>query len=211
MAQVGQISNYSQLKIAVADFLDRNDLETVIPLFIDMAESEFSDKLRHHNMVKKVQTSVPADVGSIELPTDWLELRNVEVDDIQLVYQSPDQLDLRRNADPDETGQPCYFAFYGNTLEVWPVPTEAYVAEVDYYQKIPRLRSQQSGTNWLLDDHEMLYLYSAMAQAEVYLKFDERVRTWGPKAMELLASLQVSSERAMTMGSRLTRSPAVVI
>ncbi|MGA0985124.1 MAG: phage adaptor protein, partial [Burkholderiaceae bacterium] len=44
------IANYSQLKTAVADFLNRDDLTSVVPTFISLAEADMQRKVRHWRM-----------------------------------------------------------------------------------------------------------------------------------------------------------------
>ena len=42
------LTNYSELKSSIADFLNRDDLTSVIPTFISLAEAQFARDLRHY-------------------------------------------------------------------------------------------------------------------------------------------------------------------
>ena len=41
------ITTYAELKTAIANWLNREDLTSVIPDFISLAEADFNRKLRH--------------------------------------------------------------------------------------------------------------------------------------------------------------------
>lgn len=202
---VGSIKTYAELKTAIADWLDRSDQDVVIPAFIYLAERDMEQKLRHHKMVIKSYSSVAENDGVIALPPDWLEARNLEVNDCQITYQSPDVIDMYRDTNPDATGDPEVYSFYGSNIEVWPVPTEDYTIEMDYYQKIPPLEDSVDGTNWLLGDSPSAYLYGSLIHSAPYLRDDSRIALWDKMYKDALTTLQGGSERAMTHGSRITR------
>ena len=206
---VSQIKTFSELKTAVADWLDRNDQDLVIPTFIQLAEKDMEQKLRHHQMVVKSYSSVDANDGVITLPSDWLEARNLEIDDIQITYQSPDVLDMFRNTDDGTYTVPRFYSYYGPNLEIWPVPEEDYTIEMDYYQMIPPLADSVNGTNWLLGVSPNVYLYGSLVHSAPYLRDDPRVALWDKMYESALQMLQGGSERAMTSGSRLSRQPNV--
>lgn len=203
------IATYAELKSAIADWLDRSDQDAVIPSWIFLAEKDMEQKLRHHKMVIKSYATGAANDGVIALPSDWLEARNIEVDNKQITYQSPDVLDKLRDMNPTSTGQPLYFSFYDSNIEIWPVPTEDYQIEMDYYQKIPDLADQQTGTNWLLEDAPAAYLYGSLLHSALYLRDDERAPAWDKLFQDALKTIQGGSDRATTRGSRLTRKASV--
>ena len=47
------ITTYSELKDAVGDWLNRDDLTSVIPNFIALAEAQFNRTIRHRKMVTR--------------------------------------------------------------------------------------------------------------------------------------------------------------
>ena len=49
---------YSELKSAIADFLNRQDLTSVIPTFIKFTEADINRKLRHRRMVEIEETDI---------------------------------------------------------------------------------------------------------------------------------------------------------
>ena len=47
------ITNYTQLKTAIANWLDRDDLTSKIPDFIFLAEKQIERQVRHYKMVER--------------------------------------------------------------------------------------------------------------------------------------------------------------
>ena len=47
------ITTYTELKAAIADWLLRDDLTSVIPTFISLAESQFQREIRDYRMMKR--------------------------------------------------------------------------------------------------------------------------------------------------------------
>lgn len=52
------LSTFSGLKAAVADYLNRDDLTSVIPGFIALAEAKFNRKLRARQMIKRATATI---------------------------------------------------------------------------------------------------------------------------------------------------------
>ena len=44
------ITTYAELKTAIADFLNRDDLSSVVDTFIDLAEARIQREIRHYKM-----------------------------------------------------------------------------------------------------------------------------------------------------------------
>ena len=68
---------YSELKTAVANYLNRSDLDSMMDTFIQQTEAELNRKLRTKDMIKRATAT--ADAQYLTLPTDWLEAINVEI------------------------------------------------------------------------------------------------------------------------------------
>ena len=47
------ITTYTELKAAIADFLNRDDLSAVVPTFISLAEADIQRRVRHWRMEKR--------------------------------------------------------------------------------------------------------------------------------------------------------------
>ena len=52
------LTNYAELKSSIADFLNRDDLTSVIPTFISLAEAQFARDLRHYKMENRATGTI---------------------------------------------------------------------------------------------------------------------------------------------------------
>ena len=69
------LTNYTELKASLANWLNRSDLTTEIADdFIKLAEADFNSKLRVRAMIAQVNITVDAETEA--LPTDFLQIRN---------------------------------------------------------------------------------------------------------------------------------------
>ena len=64
------LTNFSELKSSIADFLNRDDLTSVIPTFISLAEAQFARDLRHYKMENRATGTI--DSQYMTKPSDWL-------------------------------------------------------------------------------------------------------------------------------------------
>ena len=87
-------------------------------------------------------------------------------------------------------------------VELLPAPTGDTDVVLTYYQKIPALSDTQT-TNWLLTKSPDLYLYSTLLEAAPYLRDDDRMAMWGTARNQVLAAMQLESERAMRPTTQL--------
>ena len=196
------ISTYSELKTAVADWLNRADLTAAIPNFIQLAEAKFNRELRTRQQVKRAYATLSGQY--IQIPTDWLEAINLQLNVTPvrvLDFVTLDQADRIRANRYGETNADAY-TIVGEQLEV--VPPVGANTEIDmtYYMKIPAL-SDGNPTNWLLTAWPNLYVYATLVHAAPYLREDERVALWKGMADQLLEEIRLSDERAKHSGGPL--------
>ena len=197
---------YDELKTEIANFLNRSDLTSQMDFFIDQTEAEFNRRLRVTDMVKRTVAS--ADAQYLTLPTDWLEVINVEITTNAfrpLFQMSIESLDVYRKSINDTTGQPVYFAIVDNTLELCPTPDSARDLQLTYYAKITAL-SDSDTTNFLSNNSPDVYLYGCLKNASVYLMEDERALMFHAAFEKGLEELRMQSERAeFAKGSLIPR------
>ena len=191
------LSTYSDLKTAITDWLGFDELVPRVPDFVSLAEANFDRVIRAKEQVTRATTS--ATTQYVSLPTDYLELDNVQINTSpvkrleQVSLSKADDLKRTNNA----TGEPIYFSIQGNTLELIPTPSSSTTLEIVYYAKLEKLTASNT-TNWLLSGHPDIYLYGTLLQAEPFLGNDERVTTWGTLLSKGLEELRVSDEKAQT-------------
>jgi hypothetical protein len=71
------ITTYDELKSSIADFLNRDDLTSVIPTFISLAETDMNRKVRHWRMEDRAVALL--DTRYTALPTDFIEAQRVMI------------------------------------------------------------------------------------------------------------------------------------
>jgi len=191
------VTNYGELKSTISDFLNRSDLTSVIPTFIDFAEAEFNRNLRVRQMV--VRAEAPIDTRFSAVPADFIEAKDlviVSTDPIQpLEFITQQEMAQLRSTEYQSASKPLNFTVVGDEFEVMPTPDQVYSLEMSYYAKITPLTTD-SQTNWLLTDYPDLYLYTSLMHSAPYLKDDERITVWAQlaaKAREELLARDASS------------------
>jgi len=193
--------NYTDLKSSVADFLNREDLTSVIPTFIQLCEADLNRSVRHRSML--VRATAALDTHFTTLPDDYLEAKNIQLNTspvTSLKYVTMEHADLLRQS--YTSGKPKYYTLVGDTIEVVPPPDAEYTVELVYYGAIPSL-SDSNVSNWLLTTYPDVYLYGTLMQSAPYLKDDERIPVWGQLYRQFISDLNASSDRAEVSGAHL--------
>lgn len=196
--------NYSELKQAVEDWLNKPEIVEAVPTFVTLAEARFNRELRLNAMLAR-QTAT-ATTGYVELPSDWLQHSSIVVTSpsnilSSLVYISPDEYyDISKNG---ATGTPRYYTIINSDIVLYPAPTSATAMEITYYKKIPAL-SASTPSNWLLDRSPDLYLYATLLAAEPYLQNDARAAMWSGTVSQIMEAMRMESERASRPSGALT-------
>ena len=195
------ITNYTELKSAVADFLNRDDLTSVIPTFISLAEAQMQRVIRHHKMMQRSEAEI--DTRYFALPSDWAETVRFHVigdRTYRLELTSLDDMLQLRQANGNPTGIPTHFAHVGEQLEVYPTPSGTFDVELLYFKDIPAL-SDSNTTNWLLTDYPDVYLYGALMQSAPYLDDDQRMQVWSTLYGNAVQSINQESKKSRYSGA----------
>jgi len=199
------LANYTDLKAAVSDWINRQDLVSQIPDFITMAEARFNRDIRHNAMMKRETTVATSDY--VTLPSDWLEHVSITVSGDSsvsnpLTYLANDE--FYRVKLQGLTGAFRYYTIQENNILLLPAMSSGSTTlEILYYAKIPAL-SASNATNWLLTRAPDLYLYGSLLGAEAFLQNDERLPLWSAAMKDVMDSLKMESERAKRPQGNLT-------
>lgn len=198
------ITNYSDLKTTVANYLARTDLTAQIPDFIQLAEVRLRRDLRIRQMLRSVQTIMTGGDATVSIPSDFLELRDLFVNtnpirDLQ--YLTPSL--LSRNGRVTESGLPVFYSIIGSDFKFAPIPDSNYTLEMLYYSA-PTLLSDLNTSNTFLANAPDLLLYGALIEAEPYLMNDARIQLWAGMYDRGLSALNASDDRSESSGVPLT-------
>jgi len=207
------ISTKAELQTAVANWLNRSDLTDRIPEFISLAESQLNRLLRTREML--VRSTASASGQYVSLPTDFLEMSNIELTSTtppkRLVYITSDRSDDYREKQNNKTGTPSYYTIEGTSIQLLPTPDATYTIQLNYFQDIPAMSSlADSGNNWLLASHPDIYLYGTLLQSAPYLMDPQSIGTWGTMYAQSIQELQTSDESSRYSGGTLNMRPKYV-
>lgn len=206
--------NYPELITLIASYLERdlegNDSDLLGPIksFIATTESKLNRELRTGKMGGRAYTPLVTDQPWYEFPEDYLACRAIKVHDLPLEYYTPQQMTKFVYSGP--SGPARYYTIEANQFRIHPVASKSSQTgeesniEITYYQRIPAL-SDTNPTNWVLLNHFDLYNYGALAEAERYLKNDERVNMWKNEFTQALAEVDRADKR-----DRWTGTPAQI-
>ena len=193
-------ATYSDLKTSIAGYLARSDLTSQIPDFITFAENRLRRELRIRQMLKSVTTATVSGDSTVELPSDFIEIRDFVAltNPIQpLSYSSPSALSNDPRA--SEVGVPKSYTILANDFLLSPPPDGVYTLRMLYYAAPPYL-SSSNATNVFLTTAPDALLYAALIEAEPYLFNDARINTWGTMYDRAISSLTKSDEEGQYSG-----------
>ena len=91
------ISTYSELKTSIANWLNRDDLTSVIPDFIALNEADMDRRIRHWRMEQRATATI--DTRYTALPSDFMEAVrfHLDVDERPIELATPLFLQKKRN------------------------------------------------------------------------------------------------------------------
>jgi len=193
-------ATYSDLKTSIAGYLARSDLTSQIPDFITFAENRLRRELRIRQMLKSVTTATVSGDSTVELPADFIEIRDfvVMTNPIQpMSYSSPSALSNDPRA--SEVGVPKSYTILANEFLLSPPPDGIYTLRMLYFAA-PAYLSSTNASNVFLNIAPDALLYASLIEAEPYLYNDARINTWGTMYDRAIASLAKSDEQGQYSG-----------
>jgi hypothetical protein len=208
------LDSYDNLKLAVADWLNKTSLTAQIPDFITLAEVRLRRELKDWLRTTLTATNV---TGDYPLPASVLEVKSVSYNDgaagshnFPLDLLSKEMYQNLMDAQSILTslpGQGCYVDTdvlnNTTTLRFWPptgatAPIANLLIEVTGY--LPAL-SASAQTNALLRDAPDLYLFGALAESAPYLQHEERLPTWEARLAAGVKALRAETHRQLYGGA----------
>lgn len=206
------ITTYSELKTAVANWVNRSDLTARIPEFISLAEA----RLGRDGRLREIATLDFAAAEGYALPTSFKAMQDLYHDGAsqygRLILVSPSELSERKLRHGD-TGVPRFFSVIetssGRTLRFAPEPSGTYTLRMVYEAEVDAL-SDSNTSNWLLAAAPDLYLWAALSAAEGYLQEDSRVDLWKREYDQAANEYRKDKDRRQYAGS-LTPRPRYII
>lgn len=166
---------------------DPSDLsDDVIIMFLNMVTGKLNTALnQHHKMRARAVTLVQAYTNLVCLPQDVIQL--IALHQILPNNKLQPYAQTYISGPYQNPGMTYYFIDRGNTIELFPIPTEDINLVMDYYAALPNLTIND--TNWIINFYPDVYLYGAFVEASIWLKDRESIDKWQSEFENRLAKL----------------------
>lgn len=195
------ITSYSELKVAVADWLNRDDLSDArVTDFIQIAENRIFHELRIPPMEKYANITTDSE-GRVALPADFLEAKDVIFNDKAL-----DRISLTEYYSRTATqGTPISFTRETIYLRLWPLPGPGVSGLKMVYYAQPAALSASNASNTVFAMSPELYLYAALIAGGSYIGANaEKIQLWSESFNDTMARLMGHAKVAETAGATPT-------
>jgi hypothetical protein len=198
------LQTYTDLTGAIASWLQRSDLASLLPNFVQLFEACANRRLR----VRQQEATVPLTPtsGVVALPSDYLAWRRLTWTGNprqELGYVEPSWLQA---AYPDApTDIPRVFTIEGGNIRTMPLDPSNTALELVYFQQIPSLAA--NSTNWLMTANPDLYLFGALTEAQAYTVNAETAALWKARRDELFDEIERLSNKTRGPGAIRTMGP----
>jgi len=199
------ITTYAELKTAIGEFLDRDDLTAIIPTFISFAEARIARDLSHWKQEKRVTTDINQRYE--DLPTDWISISQVQHTDGGVISSSSSSEMAGFRAKSITSAKPRNWRLTANQMEFYPAPDAVYNITMLYKARVPALSDTETN-NWLLIYAPDVVMYAALMQSAPYLGDDGRLPVWGGLYQSGVEALNSESDQARVSGPLSMRIPS---
>lgn len=195
------LDTYSNLKTAIANHLDRDDLTSYVDDFIDIAEAKHKRDLRIKEMITREAITINA--RQISLPADFLETINLRILTTPVtVLKSVNYHEMTRQRS-ETTGKPTLFTIT-NEIEFDKSPDSSYSGEIVYWEAQQPL-SDSNTTNSVLTTHPDVYLYGALMASAPFLMDDPRLVVWKALYDEAVQQANALTRKGRVAGPIVSR------
>ena len=191
------ITSYATLSDAIKDYLQRTDLATQVPTFIQLGAEELKRRLRTTTSRQTItiaaeETAWPA--GAIEVRSARL-VTGSGWQDFPLEVVTAERLAEFRAAYSGVADRPRWVCYENNSVWVAPAPDITYNMEVTYYSGSAVTGANATPSDALIAQNPDLYLSASMFQAEVFLENPERQTMWGTLLEKQLNDHRINMDR----------------
>jgi hypothetical protein len=202
--------NYTEIKDTALGYADRADSEVTsrIDLFLKMVESRINRKIESQESVTTVQTALVDNVFEYTLPTDFRELQDIKIVNLDnenysypLTLSTPERITTFRMDGSDQR----LFAIMGNSVQICSNPYDAdlnLVLEITYKQKVPALTSVAT-SNWVSLNHPDVYVFGLLVEINAFIKNADATMMWDQRFNTTLDEIDVQDTRYRWSGPTL--------
>jgi hypothetical protein len=207
--------NYAELSMAISDWLNRDQIDKVLPTIIRFGQRDLEDNLRIRPMEYHPTTAtVSAGEDALALPSDYLEMIYFQLikDNVRYPIVDRDSPLMLYSERPSvtETGVPSKVVRVADEL-VFDVLLDAeHTRDWIYYRRLPVLvAAAPNNTNWWSEQAEKAFLMACLDNASLYVTgISEGDKTkWKDAALTTRADLKLREAREVTGGHVMRSTP----
>ena len=208
-------ANVGELKAAIADWLNREDLTSVIPEFIDLAQIRINKDRRfsgYDSEFAYTQTVIGASqVNPVSTPAPLDEIRTLIVDDKVIPYVTNEAYYKEREDRKYTDGVWTYIEGEPH-LSTWELPTgtstatDSQVVTLLGYDDGNMDTLVDASSGWIMDHIPDAMLYACLTEASIYLRDFEGVQLYQARYDELADKFQKDSRRRAVVGGLSVQS-----
>jgi hypothetical protein len=202
------LDSYSNLKTAVANYLNRTDLTSYLDDFIDLTEARHARELRLRPTIIITTTNATGGNNKIPLPSDYLQFVYIQLNSGNknfIQYMSPNEISRIYNSQGNSG--PIYYTILGDNIMLGPTPSDSSEIEMCYYKKVSPL-STTTPTNEILKNYPDLYLYGCLLEAQPFIMADERLPVWAEMYRTAVQNAEDGDAKEKHSGSPLQMTPS---
>lgn len=195
------ITTYTELKAAIADWLNRDDISDArLSDFVQMAENRIFHVLRIPPMERYANITTDSE-GKVAIPGDFLEAKDVIFNGKALDRISTTEFYARDAVQ----GTPISFMRETVYLRLWPTPGPDLTGLSLVYYALPTALSASNATNAVFAMAPELYLYGALVAAGVYHGSPvEKIQVWSETFNDTMQRLMDNARQSEVSGATNT-------
>ena len=192
------IASYSDLKTAVKNWVNDNNLDSYIPDFITLAEKRVYRENPIQGTIATLSDTISS--GVLSVPSDFLEFTDVYILSNSKAYSlkvRTTEYIIDRYPTRSSDAMPAYIARDGSNFIFGPYPDQNYTVNGSYYKMLSALTT----TNVFTSDYMDLLFYVSMKKAEQFVMNDERANMWEAEYQNAKIEVRKQENRTRFNGS----------
>lgn len=207
------LSNYTDLVKSITSWSHRNDVSTLIPDFIRLAEDEMynneESQLQADGIEATETLTASTSTAYLSLPSGFLTPRamHIKYDDHshEIFYQTPQNLKRRYTV----KDIPFNYTVIAGQIEFDVIPDEEYSVKLDFYKR-PDALTLDNQTNLVMTNHPNIYLYGALHQLFLWSEDDAESIKYFAKMQAAIRGVNLAAKKGKYGVSPVVSSNAVI-
>lgn len=189
------------MQTAVANWLHRDDLTTIVPDLITVGEKRIFRTVRSREMETVLTGTIAS--GVIPVPSDYLSLKfaYLTTTPVSPLKKSSASQIYTEYPLRSSSGTPVSIAREGSNFIFGPYPSTVEDIGGVYYAKPTSI---DTSANALFLANPDLYLFAALCEAAPFIKDDPRIEVWEAKFSNLLKDIKKQEADEYASGGGLT-------